>query len=79
MIGSSFVLGSLRSQVRFIQVLKCAAFQFLELLQVAFLELLQDITKVYAVGWKERLTKPSCVGAPHGDTEIWVLVIRMTT
>lgn len=27
---------------------KCAAFQFLEILQVAFLELLQDLTKVYS-------------------------------
>lgn len=27
---------------------KCAAFQFLEILQVAFLELLQALTKVYS-------------------------------
>lgn len=33
--------------------LKRAAFQFLELLQVAFLELLQDITKVYSIAWEE--------------------------
>lgn len=46
--------------------LKCAAFQFLELLQVAFLELLQDLTKVYSVGANKRLT--FCfVGVTHGD------------
>lgn len=39
----------------------CCFSQFLELLQVAFLELLQDITKVYSVGARKRLTKPSSV------------------
>lgn len=62
--------------------LKRAAFHFLELLQVAFLELFQDITKVYSVGWKKRLTKPSfCfVGVTHGDAEtLWVQVSEKKT
>lgn len=49
-------------------------FQFLELLQVAFLELLQDITKVYSVRWKKRLTKPSfvVVGVTRRDAVVQV-------
>ena len=41
---------------------------------MAFLELLQDITKVYSVGWKKRLTKPSFVfvGVTHGDAVMQV-------
>lgn len=66
-VRSTLVLYSdhLRNQVKFIQVLKesfsnVLLFQILALLQVAFLELLQDITKVYQDGWKKRL-KPSFI------------------